>query len=65
MRHGVDDHLFRCGRAGRSMGANIPKISDEVVDVWLNGLPSSRGGREGQEVNHAMRTSPQWKTPSM
>jgi hypothetical protein len=25
------------------MGAKVAKISDEVVDVWLNGLPSSTG----------------------
>jgi hypothetical protein len=25
------------------MGAKVAKISDEIVDVWLNGLPSSTG----------------------
>jgi hypothetical protein len=25
------------------MGAKVAKVSDEVVDVWLRGLPSSTG----------------------
>jgi hypothetical protein len=40
---GIGGRLFTCGRPGRSMGAKVAKISDEVVDVWLKGLPSSTG----------------------
>jgi hypothetical protein len=41
--HGIDGRLFTCGRPGRSMGAKVAKISHDVVNVWLNGLPSSTG----------------------
>jgi hypothetical protein len=39
--HRITGSLYTCARPGRSIGRNYARISDEMVEAWILGMPSS------------------------